>query len=101
MITIGLQENRDLPFSSVRATVLIVGGVTPGRHYEGFGFNSIHEAVEKTDANAAMIFVPPPFAADSILSVLDKDFLGLCITEGIPILDMVKVKSALKGSKTK
>ena len=83
-----------------------VGGVTPGKGgmtHEGFPvFNSIHEAVEKTDANAAMIFVPPPFAADSILECIDAELpLVVCITEGIPILDMVKVKSALKGSKTK
>ncbi|MDC0255523.1 succinate--CoA ligase subunit alpha [Bacteriovoracales bacterium] len=83
-----------------------VGGVTPGKGgivHEGFPvFNSIHEAVEKTDANAAMIFVPPPFAADSILECIDAELpLIVCITEGIPILDMVKVKSALKGSKSK
>ena len=74
-----------------------VGGVTPGKGgmvHEGFPvFNSIHEAVEKTDANAAMIFVPPPFAAGSILEAAEAGIkLIVCITEGIPILDMVEVK---------
>jgi succinyl-CoA synthetase alpha subunit len=83
-----------------------VGGVTPGKGgivHEGFPvFNSTYEAVGKTGANAAMIFVPPPFAADSVLECIDAEIpLVVCITEGIPILDMVKVKSALKGSKTK
>lgn len=83
-----------------------VGGVTPGKGgtlHEGHPvFNTVDEAVRKTGANAAMIFVPPPFAADSILECMDSGIpLVICITEGIPVLDMVKVKSALKGSKTR
>ena len=79
------------------------GGVTPGKGglvHEGFPvFNSVKEAVLKTEANAAMVFVPPPFAADSILECIDEDLpLIVAITEGIPILDMVKVKAALQGS---
>ncbi len=83
-----------------------VGGVTPGKGgtvHEGFPvFNTTKEAMEKTGANAAMIMVPPPFAADSILECIDAEMpLIICITEGIPILDMVKVKAALKGSKSR
>lgn len=83
-----------------------VGGVTPGKGgtvHEGFPvFNTMKEAVEKTGANAAMIFVPPPFAADSILECIDVGVpLIIAITEGIPIVDMIKVKSALKGSKSR
>jgi succinyl-CoA synthetase alpha subunit len=83
-----------------------VGGVTPGKGgmvHEGFPvFNTVVEAVEKTEANAAMIFVPPPFAADSILECIDAEIpLVIAITEGIPITDMVKVKAALRGSKTR
>ncbi|MDD0853372.1 succinate--CoA ligase subunit alpha [Halobacteriovorax sp. GB3] len=83
-----------------------VGGVTPGKGgtvHEGFPvFNTTKEAMEKTGANAAMIMVPPPFAADSILECIDAEMpLVICITEGIPILDMVKVKAALQGSKTR
>jgi succinyl-CoA synthetase alpha subunit len=83
-----------------------VGGVTPGKGgmmHEGFPvFNSVYEAVEKTQANAAMIFVPPPFAADSILECIDAEMpLIIAITEGIPINDMVKVKAALRGSKSR
>ena len=83
-----------------------VGGVTPGKGgmmHEGFPvFNTIKEAIEKTEANAAMIFVPPPFAADSILECIDAEMpLVIAITEGIPINDMVKVKAALRGSKTR
>jgi len=83
-----------------------VGGVTPGKGgtvHEGFPvFNTVAEAVAKTGANAAMIFVPPPFAADSILECIDVGMpLVIAITEGIPIVDMIKVKSALKGSKTR
>jgi len=84
----------------------VVGGVTPGKGgliHEGIPvFNSIFEAVKETEANAAMIFVPPKFAADSILECIDAEIpLVIAITEGIPILDMVKVKSALKGSKSR
>ncbi|AYF44977.1 MULTISPECIES: succinate--CoA ligase subunit alpha [Halobacteriovorax] len=83
-----------------------VGGVTPGKGgtvHEGFPvFNTIKEAMDKTEANAAMIMVPPPFAADSILEAIDAEMpLIIAITEGIPILDMVKVKAALEGSKSR
>jgi len=80
-----------------------VGGVTPGKGgtvHEGFPvFNTVFEAVQKTEANAAMIMVPPPFAADSILECIDAGIeLVIAITEGIPINDMVKVNRALDGS---
>lgn len=83
-----------------------VGGVTPGKGgqvHEGFPvFNTVQEAVNKTEANAAMIFVPPKAAADSILECIDAKMpLIVCITEGIPILDMVKVKKALLGSESR
>lgn len=78
----------------------VVGGVTPGKGgtiHEGIPvFNTVREAVAATGANAAMIFVPPPFAADSILECIDAELpLAICITEGIPIIDMIKVKGAL------
>ena len=78
----------------------VVGGVTPGKGgtvHEGIPvFNTVTEAMKKTQANAAMIFVPPAFAADSILECIDSGMpLVICITEGIPVLDMVKVKNAL------
>jgi len=78
----------------------IVGGVTPGRggdkHLDRPIFNTVGEAVEKTGANASMIFVPPPFAADAIAEAADADIEVIaCITEGIPVLDMLKVKSSL------
>ena len=81
----------------------MVGGVTPGKggmtHLDLPVFNSCHEAVEKTGANASVIYVPPPFAADSILEALDAEIpLICCITEGIPVLDMMKVKRALENS---
>ncbi len=81
----------------------MVGGVTPGKggsvHLELPVFNSVHEAKARTDANASVIYVPPPFAADSILEAIDaKMELIVCITEGIPVLDMMKVKRALEGS---
>ena len=73
----------------------IVGGVTPGKGgttHEGFPvFNSVQEAVDKTGADCSMIFVPPPFAADAIMEAADAEVeLIVCITEGIPTLDMVK-----------
>lgn len=84
----------------------VVGGVTPGKGgtvHEGIPvFNTTFEAVKETGANAAMIFVPPPFAADAIIECIDAELpLIICITEGIPVADMVKVKAALKGSKSR
>jgi succinyl-CoA synthetase alpha subunit len=84
----------------------VVGGVTPGKGgitHEGIPvFNSTYNAVKETGANVAMIFVPPPFAADSILEAIDAEVeLIVAITEGIPINDMVKVKSVLEGSKSR
>ncbi len=84
----------------------MVGGVTPGKGgTEHIGlpvFNSVHEAVAKTEANASVIYVPPPFAADSILEAIDAEVpLIVCITEGIPVLDMMRVKRALSGSKSR
>lgn len=81
----------------------IVGGVTPGKggqsHLERPVFDTCAQAVEQTGANASVIFVPPPFAADAILEAADAgiEFIA-CITEGIPVLDMMKVKAALRGS---
>ena len=84
----------------------MVGGVTPGKggstHLDLPVFNSVHEARERTQANASVIYVPPPFAADSILEAIDAEMeLIVCITEGIPVLDMMKVKRALEGSKSR
>jgi succinyl-CoA synthetase alpha subunit len=81
----------------------MVGGVTPGKggqtHLNLPVFDSVHDAVAKTGANASVIYVPPPFAADSILEALDAEVpLIICITEGIPVIDMVKVKRVLAGS---
>ncbi len=81
----------------------MVGGVTPGKggmtHLDLPVFNSVHEARAVTGANASVIYVPPPFAADSILEALDAQMeLIVCITEGIPVLDMMKVKRALEGT---
>ena len=81
----------------------MVGGVTPGKGgSEHLGlpvFDTVHEAVEKTGASASAIYVPPPFAADAILEAIDAAVpLIVCITEGIPVLDMVKVKRSLDGS---
>ncbi|ETX15119.1 succinyl-CoA synthetase subsunit alpha [Roseivivax halodurans JCM 10272] len=83
----------------------MVGGVTPGKggqtHLDLPVFNSVHEAKAKTEANASVIYVPPPFAADSICEAIDAEMeLIVCITEGIPVLDMMKVKRALEGSKS-
>lgn len=84
----------------------MVGGVTPGKggttHLNLPVFDSVVEAVSKTGANASVIYVPPPFAADSILEAIDAGVeLVICITEGIPVLDMTVVKRALIGSKTR
>ena len=84
----------------------MVGGVTPGKGgSEHLGlpvFNSVHEAVAKTGANATAIYVPPPFAADSILEAIDAEIeLIVAITEGIPVLDMMRVKRALANSKSR
>jgi succinyl-CoA synthetase alpha subunit len=84
----------------------MVGGVTPGKggtdHLNLPVFNSVHEARHATQANASVIYVPPPFAADSILEAIDAEMeLIVCITEGIPVLDMMKVKRALQGSKSR
>ena len=81
----------------------LVGGVTPGKggqsHLERPVFNNCAEAVAATGANASMIFVPPAFAADSILEAVDAGIEVIaCITEGIPVLDMLKVKTALSGT---
>jgi len=84
----------------------MVGGVTPGKgggkHLDLPIFDTVDEAVQKTGANASVIYVPPPFAADAILEAIDAKLpLVVCITEGIPVLDMVRVKRALSGSKTR
>ena len=84
----------------------IVGGVTPGKggqkHLELPVFDTVKEAVTSTKASASVIYVPPPFAADSILEAIDANLdLIVCITEGIPVLDMVKVKNALKHSNSR
>jgi succinyl-CoA synthetase alpha subunit len=84
----------------------VVGGVTPGKGgtvHEGIPvFNTTDEAVKETGANAAMVFVPPAFAADSILECIDAEIpLIIAITEGIPVGDMIKVKAALAGSRSR
>jgi succinyl-CoA synthetase alpha subunit len=84
----------------------MVGGVTPGKggtkHLDLPVYDTVAEAVDTTGANASVIYVPPPFAADAILEAIDAGVeLAVCITEGIPVLDMVRVKRALEGSKTR
>ena len=84
----------------------MVGGITPGKggtkHLDLPVFDTVAEAIAKTDANASVIYVPPPFAADAILEAVDAAVpLIVCITEGIPVLDMVRVKRVLAGSKSR
>lgn len=84
----------------------MVGGVTPGKggtkHIGLPVFNTVKEAKASTGCNASVIFVPPPFAADSIMEAVDADLdLVICITEGIPVLDMVKVKKFMEGKRTR
>jgi succinyl-CoA synthetase alpha subunit len=84
----------------------MVGGVTPGKggstHLGLPVFDSVHEARARTGADASVIYVPPPFAADSILEAIDAEVpLIVCITEGIPVLDMMRVKRALAGSQSR
>jgi succinyl-CoA synthetase alpha subunit len=84
----------------------MAGGVTPGkggtRHLDLPVFDTVHEARARTGATASVIYVPPPYAADAILEAVDAGFeLVVCITEGIPVLDMVRVKRALDGSKSR
>ena len=84
----------------------MVGGVTPGKggttHLDLPVFDTVKDAVAKTEANVSVIYVPPPFAADAILEAIDAGVeLAICITEGIPVMDMVKVKRALANSNTR
>ncbi|MEE9317889.1 MAG: succinate--CoA ligase subunit alpha [Rhodospirillales bacterium] len=84
----------------------MVGGVTPGKggstHLDLPVFDTVADAVDKTGADVSVIYVPPPFAADAILEAIEAGLaLIVCITEGIPVLDMVKVKNTLKGSSTR
>jgi succinyl-CoA synthetase alpha subunit len=84
----------------------VVGGVTPGKggttHLNLPVYNTVYEAKAKSGANASVIFVPPPFAADSIMEAVDAGIeLVICITEGIPVLDMVKVKRFMQGKKSR
>ena len=84
----------------------VVGGVTPGKGgttHEGWPiFNSVHEAVRETGADATVIFVPPPFAADAIMEAADANIpLAVCITEGIPTTDMLKALTFMEGRRTR
>ena len=91
---------------SLKYGTQLVGGVTPkkgGQKHLGLPvFNSVHEAKEKTNATATMIYVPPKFASSAIIEAIESEMeLVVCITEGIPIIDMIKVKKFLKKSKTR
>ena len=84
----------------------VVGGVTPGKGgttHEGWPiFNSVHDAVRETGADATVIFVPPPFAADAIMEATDAGIpLAVCITEGIPVVDMLKAVTFMEGKPTR
>jgi succinyl-CoA synthetase alpha subunit len=84
----------------------VVGGVTPGKGgttHEGWPvFNSVHDAVRETGANATVIFVPPPFAADAVMEATDAGIpLAVCITEGNPVVDMLRAFTFMKGKKTR
>jgi succinyl-CoA synthetase alpha subunit len=84
----------------------VVGGVTPGKggsqHLGLPVFNTVEQTVKQTGANASVIFVPPPFAADAIMEAVDAGIeLAVCITEGIPIADMIKVRQYMLGKKTR
>ena len=84
----------------------MVGGVTPSKggttHLNLPVFNTVQDAKNKTNCNASVIYVPPAFAADAIIEAIDSEIeLIVCITEGIPVLDMVRVKKALSGSKSR
>ena len=84
----------------------MVGGVTPGKggtqHLDLPVFDTVHDAVAQTAADASVIYVPPPFAADAILEAVDAGIaLAVCITEGIPVADMVRVKRVLADSETR
>ena len=84
----------------------MVGGVTPGKggttHLDLPVFDTVADAARDTGATASVIYVPPPFAGDAIVEAIDAELpLVICITEGIPVLDMVKVKRALEGSSSR
>src|SRR5687767_8130051 len=84
----------------------VVGGVTPGKGgttHEGWPvFNTVHDAMRETGANASVIFVPPPFAADAIMEAVDAAIpLAVCITEGIPVVDMLKAWTFMQGKRTR
>jgi succinyl-CoA synthetase alpha subunit len=84
----------------------MVAGVTPGKggqEFEGIPlFDTVHQAKKETGANVSIIYVPPPFAADAIMEAVDADLdLVICITEGIPVLDMLKVKTYMQGKRTR
>ena len=92
--------------SAIAYGTLMVGGVTPGKggtkHLGLPVFDTVYAACEHTGADASVIYVPPPFAADAIIEAIDAEVpLIVCITEGIPVLDMVRVKRALSGSKSR